>query len=253
MPQESTSASASSTTAPLAAYTAEVTSVVDGDTIHVQLGSTDESVRLIGIDATEKGEAFSKEAASALTALLGGKTVRLEKDVEERDQYGRLLAYVWVGKTLANVEMLKEGMATLYTVPPNVKYVDELTAAQQEAKTAERGVWGAPSSSPLQIVQVNYDAPGNDNFNLNEEYVVFKVLVSGSLVGYSVEDATGHRYEFPDRVFQKGQTFKLHTGTGTDTPTDLYWRATGSAIWNNNGDMVKVLDPDDQIVASFSY
>jgi hypothetical protein len=100
---------------------------------------------------------------------------------------------------------------------------------------------------------VNYDAAGNDNFNLNEEYVVFEVLVSGSLIGYAVEDQSGHRYDFPDRVFQRGQVFKLRTGVGTDTQTDLYWGMTGSAICNNDGDTVKVLDPQGQIVTSWSY
>ena len=152
-----------------------------------------------------------------------------------------------------NAEMLRQGVATLYTVPPDVKHVDQLTAAQNEAQAAERGIWGASAGSPLQILTVNYDAPGNDNFNLNAEYVVFKTLVSGSLLGYAVEDETGHRYNFSDRIFQAGETFKLHTGEGTDTQTDLYWGASGSAIWNNDGDTVKVLDPEDHIVTNYGY
>ena len=68
-----------------------------------------------------------------------------------------------------------------------------------------------------------------------------------------MEDQSGHRYEFPDRVFQAGQVFKLHTGQGTDTQTDLYWGATGSAIWNNDGDTVKVVDPQGHVVTSYSY
>lgn len=151
---------------------------------------------------------------------------------------------------MVNTELLRQGLATIYTVPPNVKYVQTLQAAQDEAQTAHRGVWGGSIASPLSIETVRYDAPGNDNFNLNEEYVVFKVLVSTSLLGYAVEDESGHRYEFPDRVFQTGQTLTLHTGEGTDTETDLYWGASGSAIWNNNGDTVKVLDPQGHVVAS---
>jgi micrococcal nuclease len=234
-----------------------VTSVVDGDTIHAQVGSQDICVRLIGIDTPEMEEPYSQEAKEALTSLVGGKLVRLETDVEERDQYGRMLAYVWTANGLlwemANEQMLRRGLASLYTVPPNVKYAERLQIAQDMAEEHGYGMWGDAGTCPLEIVSINYDAPGNDNGNLNEEYVTFHTLVSGSLIGYAVEDATGHRYEFPDRIFQKGEVFRLRTGTGADSQTDLYWGASGSAIWNNSGDTVKVLDPRGQILLSFSY
>jgi hypothetical protein len=115
------------------------------------------------------------------------------------------------------------------------------------------GVWGTPSDSPLHIVTVRYDAPGDDSKNLNEEYVTFEVVVTGTLRGYSVEDQSGHRYRFPDRAFAEGDVFKLHSGAGYETSTDLYWGASGVAVWNNDGDTVKVLDPQDQIVETFAY
>ena len=175
--------------------------------------------------------------------------MRLEFDVEERDQYGRLLAYVWVGNKMVNVEILRQGVATVYTVPPNVKYVDAFTAAQDEAQAAGLGIWGGPSDSPVEISNLHPNAEGDDNFNLNDEWVEFRVLVAGTLRGYSVEDDSGHRYNFPDRIFEGGQLFKLHTGSGSDTQTDLYWGMTGSAVWNNGGDTVKVLDAQGHIVS----
>ncbi len=80
-----------------------------------------------------------------------------------------------------------------------------------------------------------------------------RALVAGSLLGYALEDESGHRSNFPDRVFQAGSTFKPHTGTGADTRTDLHWSATGSAIWDNDGGTVKMLNPQGHIVASHSY
>jgi micrococcal nuclease len=227
--------------------------VVDGDTIVLDLAGEQEEVRLIGIDTPEAGEDFADEATAALKAILGTGAIRLEEDVEERDQYGRLLAYVWVSSTLVNAELLRQGLATLYTVPPNVKYVEVLQAAQDEAEAAQSGVWGEPTETPVRIIRVEYDAPGDDSLNLNEEYITFKVLVSGTLLGYSVEDQTGHRYRFPDQVFNKGDVVKLHSGAGVDSQTDLYWGASGAAIWNNSGDTVKVLDPQDQIVETYDY
>ena len=80
--------------------------------------------------------------------------MRLEQDVTTTDQYGRLLAYVWVGPTMANEELLRLGLATLYTLPPNVKYTNTFQAALDEAKAAQRGMWaeyavGQPRGSSL--------------------------------------------------------------------------------------------------------
>lgn len=230
-----------------------VTEVIDGDTVGVSYNGLHESVRLLGIDTSETGEAFSAEATAALSNLVSGKTVRLAFDIVRRDQYDRLLAFIWVGSTTANAEMLRLGLATLYTVPPNVMYVEVLQAAQDEAQAARRGMWGAPAGSPLEIVSIHFNAEGNDNNNLNDEYVVFKALVAGTLAGYAVEDQTGHRYNFRDRVLQKGQTFTLHTGSGTDRQTDLYWNMSGSAVWNNDGDTVKVLDPEGHVALNRDY
>lgn len=235
-------------------HEARVVSVVDGDTIVVaDSGGAEDEVRLIGIDTPETGEKFSQEAADALEGLVGYAVVWLETDVEIRDQYDRLLAYVWVDDAMANEGLLRQGLGTVYTLPPNVKYVERFQAAQDEAEATESGVWGSASDSPLRIVAVEYDAPGDDSLNLNEEYIAFEVLVSGTLAGYSVEDETGHRYQIADCVFQKGDVFKLHSGEGADTESDLYWGAHGAAIWNNDGDMVKVLDSQDKIVESYDY
>jgi hypothetical protein len=107
--------------------------------------------------------------------------------------------------------------------------------------------------SPLEIVSIHYDAEGDDNKNLNDEYIVFRVTRAGSLFGYAIQDEYGWRYDFPNRVFSAGQVFKLHTGVGTDTQTDLYWNKSGSAVWNNTGDTVKVLDSQGRVVLSRSY
>jgi micrococcal nuclease len=242
--------------------------VIDGDTIRVRIERGDipgttagaqEDIRLIGIDAPETGENFAAQATAALKGLLshgGGGEVTLYVDEETRDQYGRVLAYVFCGAQMdvfANAEMLRQGLATLYIVPPNVERVAVLQRAQDEAQTAGAGMWAATKASPLKIAQVEYNPPGDDTLDLNQEYLVFLVLATGSLRGYAIEDESGKRFDFPGRVYQKGQTITLHSGRGTDTATDLYWGVRGSAIWNNDGDTVKVLDPQGRIVESYAY
>lgn len=131
---------------------ATVISATDGDTIHVLLDGQDVSVRYIGIDTpeTQSGvEWMGSEATAANAALVSGQQVVLEKDLSETDQYGRLLRYVWLdtatGWLLVNAELLRQGFAQLTTYPPDVKYADAVfLAAQDSARTAGLGLWGAP-------------------------------------------------------------------------------------------------------------
>ncbi len=122
-----------------------VISVADGDSVTIMLSSKKEKVRLIGIDAPELGQkpwgAESKKYLESLISSSGSK-VRLEYDVEQRDKYGRILAYLWTTDgTLLNLSMVKNGQAVLYTFPPNVKYVNDLKAAQAEARNKGLGIW----------------------------------------------------------------------------------------------------------------
>jgi micrococcal nuclease len=129
---------------------ATVVSVVDADTIWVELNGEQEKVRYIGIDAPEtrhpiKGvEEYGHEAKSANRKLVEGKTVRLEFDVGRRDKYGRLLAYVYLEDgTFVNAWLVEHGFAQVMTVPPNVKHQDLFLNLQREPRESKRGgLWG---------------------------------------------------------------------------------------------------------------
>lgn len=128
--------------------TCQVIRVVDGDTIVVLYQGQEEKVRLIGVDTpesvhpdAEKNNEAGKTASDYTKAQLTGKDVQLEFDVQKRDKYQRLLAYVYVDGTMFNKTLLAEGIAKLATFPPNVKYVDEFTAIEKEAQKAGIGLW----------------------------------------------------------------------------------------------------------------
>jgi micrococcal nuclease len=125
---------------------ARVVAVNDGDTVSVMIGRKKERVRLIGIDAPELAQRpWGAEAKRYLRELvtLSRNSVTLEFDVERRDQYGRLLAYVWTqDNRMINLEMLRNGYAVLYTMPPNVKHVGQLREGQQYARGKGLGIWG---------------------------------------------------------------------------------------------------------------
>lgn len=122
---------------------ATVVAVQDGDSLVVRLASgREERVRLIGIDAPERGQGVWAERARGFARRqAGGRTVRLELDLETHDRYGRLLAYVWIEDRLLNEELLRAGLARLYTIPPNVRHVDRFVLAQREARRARTGIW----------------------------------------------------------------------------------------------------------------
>ena len=114
--------------------------VVDGDTFFCTGGL---KVRPIGFDTPERGqgEAFRQATAAFERWVAAGDTVELELDVRPTDRYGRQLAWVWRADTLVNERMLAEGWAMLYTLPPNVRYVDRLRDAAQAAREARAGFW----------------------------------------------------------------------------------------------------------------
>jgi micrococcal nuclease len=123
-----------------------IVAVHDGDTVSVIIDQRREKVRLIGIDAPEIGQKpWGERAKKYLETLLSssGWKVRLEFDVDKRDKYGRILAYLWTTHgEMINLLMLKGGYAMLFTFPPDIKYVDDLRTAQREAKDSRVGIWG---------------------------------------------------------------------------------------------------------------
>jgi micrococcal nuclease len=126
-------------------YPAKVIRVYDGDTIKIDNG---ESVRYIGIDTPETHhpyrpvEFLGKEATEVNKNLVGGKKVYLELDIQKRDKYGRLLAYIFLPDgTFVNAELARLGYAYTMTIPPNVKYTELFRKVAREAREKKRGLW----------------------------------------------------------------------------------------------------------------
>lgn len=127
-----------------------VVRIIDGDTIEVDIGGLRRKVRYIGIDCPEPShppataEPFSAQATARNAELVKGRIVRLEKDVSERDRYGRLLRYVWVGDTLVNESLVCAGLCRAVSYPPDVTRQSRLAECQREAQRAGRSLWAAP-------------------------------------------------------------------------------------------------------------
>jgi len=171
-----------------------IVEVIDGDTIRLESG---QRVRLLGIDAPEKGECYYEESRDALAGVIGENRVRLDKDISDMDEYARLLRYVVIpvadpgeDNVFVNEYLVREGYAEASSRRPNKRYESFLRSAEEEAREAARGLWsvceveaaqtdalrevdtGPPS--PECIVKGNisekgygrtYLVPGCDNYN----------------------------------------------------------------------------------------
>jgi micrococcal nuclease len=130
---------------------AQVLRVVDGDTIRVRLDGRTERVRYIGVDTPESVkpgtpvQCFAKRAAAANAALVAGRSVRLVGDVERRDRYGRLLAYVYrePDGAFVNAQLVRDGYARTLSIAPNVAHARQFAALARTARQGGRGLWTA--------------------------------------------------------------------------------------------------------------
>jgi micrococcal nuclease len=122
-----------------------VTHIIDGDTIEVEIAGQVYSLRYIGIECPESGQYGSELATRVNRELVEGKSVRLETDVSDTDQYGRLLRYVYVGDLFVNAELVGRGYATAWAYPPDLRYADLFAQLEREAQDGERGLWAAPT------------------------------------------------------------------------------------------------------------
>jgi micrococcal nuclease len=145
-------AARSKAAAPSTSGGATVERVVDGDTIIVHIGGRRERVRFIGMDTPESVkpntpvQCFAIAASNRTKQLLPpGTPVRLVGDVEQRDNYKRLLAYVYRARDnlFVNLSLVRDGYAVPYTFPPNVAHTSEFVAAAADARQAGRGLWSA--------------------------------------------------------------------------------------------------------------
>ncbi len=131
---------------------AVVERIVDGDTLVVVVDGAEERVRLIGMNTPESVDrrrpvmCFGKEASAHLDELVpAGTPVRLERDVEVRDRYDRLLAYLYRASDglFVNLAMVTDGYAQQYTFPPNVAHTDAIGRAERQARADGTGLWSA--------------------------------------------------------------------------------------------------------------
>lgn len=239
---------------------ASVVEVIDGDTLVVLAGGAREVVRLIGINAPERGECGADPATDRLAGLVSGAQVTLVRDVSDRDQFGRLLRYVRIGADDVGERLVREGLAVARRYPPDVDAAETYEAAEEAAREAGLGLWAedpcGTGEAALRIADVHANAPGDDAANPNGEWVevVNRSGEAVSLEGWGIGDESSrHRYTFPPGAsLAPGGTVQVLSGCGEDVPGTFHWCADGP-VWNNGGDTAFLTDSVGALVDTFSY
>ncbi|MCL4860865.1 MAG: thermonuclease family protein [Caldilineaceae bacterium] len=247
-------------TIPPAGQAAQVTNIVDGDTIDVRINGETYRLRYILIDTPERGQPFAAEATEANRRLVAGKTIYLVKDVSETDRYGRLLRYVYLADgTFVNAELVRQGYAQIATFPPDVAKEAEIRAAQRQAVEAERGLWAAgaaatptrrlatatPSArtaAPTPTPTASATSPTTTAGGLRiialdkrEEYtdIVNDGATAVDLAGWMLRSERGKQDCPLHGVIEPGQTLRIWA-MERDAERGGFNCGFGSQIWNNS-------------------
>jgi micrococcal nuclease len=233
---------------------ARVVRVFDGDSMNVEIDGSIVEVRMIGINAPEGDECHGDEARDALTDLLGDGPVVLEEGTGDRDQFGRVLRYLWVDGVDVNERMLELGHA----VALSDGHGREATYRSAAVGAMERriGMWlpaacGPASDAALDIPTPAFDPPGRDEENALREYADIRNAGDDALdlAGWTLRDeSTQHRYTFPRVLVPAGASVRVRSGCGDDRDLDLVWCAA-DPVWSNGGDTVIVQDEHGNVVA----
>jgi micrococcal nuclease len=252
-----------------------VSEVIDGDTFSVTGGGR---VRMMGINTPEADQYFYEEAKEVLSLMIDKTSVFLEQDISDTDKYGRFLRYVFVGELFVNLEMIKRGFANVFTVPPDIKYTDELLEAERYARENNLGLWEisagyiggnikegeenktgsitGQSGAELKVISVDliWDSPGNDMENINGEYAVIKneSVYEIDIGGWTIKDSATKIYEFKHYILKSGEKIFLHSGSGIDSKGRFYWN-NSQPVWNNDHDTLYLRDKSGLLVEIYNY
>ncbi len=246
-----------------------VINVIDGDTIEVQIDGTNYKLRYIGMDTPESGDPFSIQATNKNSELVSGKSITMVKDVSETDQYDRLLRYVFVGDIFVNYYLVQLGLAEAGTWPPDTACDAMFSAAEQEARSEDLGIWAPPAPPPptntppvsdegttgnIVITSIFYD--GVEGRNEPDEYVEIRNDGSGStnLSGWLLHDEESkHDFRFPDFEIEPGAVCRVYTNENHPEYCGFNFHNSGSAIWNNGGDCAYLYDSQGNLVNQKCY
>lgn len=237
--------------------------MLDGDSFEADTPDGFAEMRMIGMNANEGFECGGDAAKDALIDEIARTDV--EVVIDDYDEFGRALVFVWHDSKLVNLDLIGRGLAVARTSFGHA-YEDDFDAAEDAARSAELGLWsptacGAAVDVAVRISDVNFDAAGRDDENPNGEWIDIANDEDGpvDLTGWSIRDeSTRHRYNFPDGLVLAGNDWlRVRSGCEGDfadpASNDLFWCDPDGTVWSNSGDTAFLLGPGGSLVDSWSW
>ncbi len=217
--------------------------VIDGDTVVVK----GNSLRLLGINAPEKGEAQYDRAKEYLEDLVLNKTVYYEEGREKRDKYGRLLAYLFIDGENINLKLIKRGFANIYFPSGKDKYYSEFKATWEECVEENKNLCKKSKHKCAECILLS-------EFDYMHDRVVFRNLCpfDCNITNWKIHDEGRKKFVFPDFELDSQEYVEIIVGEGKDDKDTLYWTKE-SYVWTRKGDTLFLRDKEGKLVFWKSY
>ena len=223
---------------------ANVSRVIDGDTIVL---SDDQHVRLLGINTPEKGEYLYQEAKDYLKSMIEGKSVVLKAGKENKDQYKRLLRWVYINDENINLKIVEQGFANPYFPSNDKKYEQEFMASWENCLAKNLNLCEKSSEACSLCIKLN-------SLNVEEQTVELENVCpfSCSLDGWTVKDEGRKKLVLKNVKIDREKTLEIIVGNGQDTEEIVYWH-NPTYVWTIGGDTMFLRDKEGKRVLYYHY
>ncbi len=251
------------------AQPAQVTDVLDGVTIEVDVNGVRQQVRYIGVsllDYTQDDSLWSR-ALAANRRLVQGQRVTLISDVQLQDDQGRWLRYVLAQGRFVNADLAAAGYVSAASAPPNTRCDALLLEAEGRALAGSLGLWQPTSTATRTLIPLPSPTIGNVGlatitflvqrgslWREPEEFVEIRNDSDGplNLENWTLNDEDRHVFTFPRFILGEGQMCRVYTNEYHAKSCGFSFNSP-SPIWDNDGECAYLKDPLGRVVSTFCY
>ena len=221
----------------------KVERVVDGDTLIIN----NQSVRLLGINAPERGEAYSTDAKKFLEELTLNKTARIEFGRERKDLYNRTLAYIFIGNENINLELVKMGFANFYFPSGKDIFYSSFKNSWIECIDNDKNLCKKSESECFDCIKL-------EKLDKENQEVVFynNCSFDCDLTGWKIKGEGRKNFVFPDFVLKNNSDVKITIGDGINSESELFWK-NQEYVWTKSGDTLFLRDKNSGLVLWKNY